>query len=379
MKGLTDLHRSAMAMVDQALAAKRAGSETEARKYFAQALEKEREAAQICKAEAVPEPTFSTIHRSAAYLAYECTNETEALQLAFDALQGSPPPEIAAELESLIEQTNDSVYNDYVAFILEEMALGRDLPGHLRSILHINKGNFLRTQHLASIGVLASSISHDLNTILGPMMMAGRLIEDDPGKLADASLRNLITTSARRGADLVQQILSSARGADHPMAAVDLQELVDEVVKLTRDAIPHISVRSNTVQDLPKVQGNPGQLEQVLLNLLSNARDAMPRGGSVTIEASPILLRERVTPFHPAPLTGSFVALKVTGMGTGIPPEVLPRIFEAFFTTKERVTGLGLATVMGIIRAHGGAVDVESEPGLGSTFTIYLPVPKQAV
>jgi CheY-like chemotaxis protein len=179
----------------------------------------------------------------------------------------------------------------------------------------------------------------------------------------------------------VKQILSFARGVDGEKASLEIRDVVAEVVKLASDTFPRaISVRSIIPNDLPKIHGDATQLHQVLLNLCVNARDAMPEGGVLTIEATRTELRHRVTEFQPEPLSGTFIEMKVSDTGTGIPQEVLPKIFEPFFTTKEhgKGTGLGLPTVLGIVKGHGGFLEVTSEAGEGTTFIVYLPVLKSA-
>jgi PAS domain S-box-containing protein len=266
-----------------------------------------------------------------------------------------------------------------------------DAAGRPTSVLYINsditeqkliEAQFLRTQRMESIGALAGGIAHDLNNVLGPIMMAIEVVQQSRLSASDASLLELAGTSARRGADLVKQILSFARGVDAEKVSLQVRQLVVEVVKLAGDTFSRaISVRSIVPDDLPEIQGDATQLHQVLLNLCVNARDAMPDGGTLTIVAAPTLLKDHVTPFQSQPLSGVFIELKVTDTGTGIPPAVLPKIFEPFFTTKDlgKGTGLGLSTVLGIVKGHGGFVEVASEIGQGTTFRIYLPVVHQSV
>ncbi len=254
------------------------------------------------------------------------------------------------------------------------------------SILYINsditeqkqiEAQFLRTQRMESIGALAGGIAHDLNNVLGPIMMAVDVIKLDPANEGNAGLLELVGTSAHRGSQLVKQILSFARGVEGEKVSLEIGKLVAEVVKLAGDTFSRaISVRTTVSDDLPVIKADATQLHQVLLNLCVNARDAMPQGGTLAIEARTVELESHVTPFQPQPLSGTFIELKVSDTGTGIPAEALPKIFEPFFTTKDpgKGTGLGLSTVLGIVKGHGGFLEVTSEPGKGATFLIFLPV-----
>ncbi|MDR3401514.1 MAG: PAS domain S-box protein [Chthoniobacter sp.] len=262
--------------------------------------------------------------------------------------------------------------------------LVRDASGNPTSVLYINsdmteqkkiEAQFLRTQRMESIGALAGGIAHDLNNVLGPIMMAVEVIQNDPRNPANAGLLELVGSSAKRGSELVKQILSFARGIDGQKTMLKIPQLVGEVVKLATDTFPRdITVRSKLTEDLPAVQGDATQVHQILLNLFVNARDAMPKGGNLGIEARTIVLNKHSTKFHREPLSGRFVEIKVSDTGTGIPADVLPKIFEPFFTTKDpgKGTGLGLSTVLGIVKAHGGFVEVATEAGKGTTFSIYL-------
>lgn len=263
--------------------------------------------------------------------------------------------------------------------------LVRDASGVATSVLYINsditeqkkmEAQFLRTQRMESIGALAGGIAHDLNNVLGPIMMAVEVIQNDPRNPGNKGLLELVGTSAKRGSELVKQILSFARGIDGQKTILKMPQLVSEVVKLASDTFPRdIVVRSRVAGDLPQVEGDATQVHQILLNLFVNARDAMSKGGSISIDVDAVTLNKRPTKFHREPVSGRFVEIKVADTGSGIPADVLPKIFEPFFTTKDpgKGTGLGLSTVLGIVKAHGGFVEVASEIGKGTTFFIYLP------
>ncbi|MEI9893183.1 MAG: PAS domain S-box protein [Chthoniobacter sp.] len=268
--------------------------------------------------------------------------------------------------------------------------LVRDNAGEPASVLYINsdlteqkkiEAQFLRTQRMESIGALAGGIAHDLNNVLGPIMMAVEVIQNDPENKGNAGLLELVGSSAKRGSELVKQILSFARGIDGQKTKLKIPQLVGEIVKLAGDTFPRdITVQSRIADDLPAVDGDATQMHQILLNLFVNARDAMPRGGNLSIQVRTVTVENRVTKFQPEPLSGRFLEIDVTDTGMGIPADVLPKIFEPFFTTKDpgKGTGLGLSTVLGIVKAHGGFVEVASGVGKGTSFFIYLPVAERA-
>jgi CheY-like chemotaxis protein len=182
--------------------------------------------------------------------------------------------------------------------------------------------------------------------------------------------------SAKRGVNLVKQVLSFARGAEGDRAPVQVAAIVNEVKAMADSTFPkNIAFETSIPKGLWNVIANPTQLNQVLLNLCVNARDAMPEGGRLDVTASNVEFDEQYAVMNRGIAPGRYVVIQVTDTGTGIPKEIIDRIFEPFFTTKEigKGTGLGLSTVIGIARAHGGTVNVYSEPGKGSTFKIYLP------
>jgi PAS domain S-box-containing protein len=261
----------------------------------------------------------------------------------------------------------------------------RDEAGQPKAILSIDtdvterkklEAQFLRAQRMESIGTLAGGIAHDLNNLLAPIVMGvGLLQQYQPNDKAQQVIRN-IERSAKRGTDLVKQVLSFARGVEGSRVAVHLKHVIREIVGMTESTFPkNITVDTNTPNDLWLVTGDPTQLNQVLLNLCVNARDAMPNGGRLVITAANTVIDEQYAVMNRGVVSGRYVRLEVTDNGSGMPQEVVDRIFEPFFTTKElgKGTGLGLSTVLGIVRSHGGFVNVYSEPGKGSTFKVYLP------
>ncbi|RUR72328.1 hypothetical protein PCC6912_63680 [Chlorogloeopsis fritschii PCC 6912] len=239
-----------------------------------------------------------------------------------------------------------------------------------------------RTQRLESIGTLASGIAHDLNNILTPILAVAQLL---PIKFPDLypeheHLLEILEDSARRGADLVKQVLSFARGVEGKRMTLQVKHLIKEVVKIVKQTFPKsVEVVMDLPQNLWTVCGDSTQLHQVLMNLCVNARDAMPNGGTLTITAENLVIDENYARMHLEAKVGSYAVITITDTGVGIPPEILERIFEPFFTTKElgKGTGLGLSTVIGIVKSHGGFVNVYSEVGQGTSFKIYLPAAQE--
>jgi len=239
----------------------------------------------------------------------------------------------------------------------------------------------LRAQRLESIGTLAGGIAHDLNNILAPIMMGVELLRTSTPDEAGRRIVNTIGISAKRGADLVKQVLSFARGVEGARVAVHLGHVVREVEALMLNTFPkNIVLQTDIPRNLALVMGDPTQLHQVILNLCVNARDAMPDGGHLTLAARSVEIDEQYTTMRPEAKPGPYLLLEVSDTGCGMPPEIVNRIFEPFFTTKEpgKGTGLGLSTVLGVVRNHGGFVEVESVVGRGSTFRIHLPAQTEA-
>ncbi|MFA6546519.1 MAG: PAS domain S-box protein, partial [Limisphaerales bacterium] len=242
---------------------------------------------------------------------------------------------------------------------------------------------FLRSQRMESIGLLAGGIAHDLNNVLAPILMGAEMLRMDANAEDEQTLSQLdeIAQSARRGADIVKQVLTFARGIEGARVTLHPRHIIKDMVRMVRETFPrNIRIRSALPDDLWPVVGDPTQLHQVMLNLSVNARDAMPEGGELSFNARNVEVDGKLAGSNPGAKPGPHVLVCVKDTGTGIPPELLDRIFEPFFTTKEfgKGTGLGLSTVMGIVRSHGGFVAVESEPGRGTSFNVHLPATPQA-
>lgn len=263
--------------------------------------------------------------------------------------------------------------------------LVRDGRGEPKNILAINtditekkkfEANWLRAQRLESIGTLASGIAHDLNNLLSPIMMGTQMLQL---KLADEQsqrLLNIMQANAQRGAEMTKQLLSFARGLGGQRVALQPKHLIREIVRIVEETFPKsIRIELSLAEGLWTINGDATQLHQMLLNLCVNARDAMPGGGTLTITAENESLDELYAQMLKGANPGQFVALSIADTGAGIPPENLDRIFDPFFTTKDpgQGTGLGLASVQGIVASHGGFIIVDSTLGRGSKFKIYLP------
>lgn len=238
----------------------------------------------------------------------------------------------------------------------------------------------LQIQKLESLGMLAGGIAHDFNNLLTVVMASAALAESqitDPRLLADIQV---VQGAAKRGTELTRQLLAMSRAQDLTLQALDLNAQIRQVVMLVKRLFPE-NIQLDLIEGvgLPLVEGDASQIDQVVLNLLINARDAMPKGGRLTIETEQVLINGNYAQTHPWAKPGRYVLTSVTDTGVGMTREVADRVFEPFFTTKgARVgTGLGLAVAYGIVRQHRGMLQCYSELGVGTTFKVYLPVFQQ--
>lgn len=259
--------------------------------------------------------------------------------------------------------------------------------GHPRSILVVNtditekkelEQQLLHAQRLESIGTLAAGIAHDLNNILTPILGFTQLLPLKIPNLDESSreLLKIIRSNALRGAEIVKQVLLFSRGIESEKEFVNLASVLGEVLKLIRETLPKsIGIEEYISPNLWQLYGDSTQLQQVLMNLCVNSRDAMPDGGRLVISAENLRLDEQDVGRNSDLTVGNYILITVTDTGIGIPKDIIERIFEPFFTTKEpgQGTGLGLSTTIGIVKNHGGAVEIESEHRIGTQFKVYLP------
>jgi PAS domain S-box-containing protein len=238
----------------------------------------------------------------------------------------------------------------------------------------------LLSHKLEAIGRLSGGVAHDFNNLLGVILgyceeLQKHIPSDDPYREAVDEIQN----AGKRAASLTQQLLAFSRKQVLEPQAFDLNTIVDEAGKMLERLIgADISLEIVPAQQIGTVKADRSQIERVILNLAVNARDAMPEGGKLIIEAADVELDETSQTLHPCDAPGPYVMLKVTDTGCGMDTELQSHIFEPFFTTKEQGTGLGLATVYGVVKQSGGYISVESEKGKGTTFRIYLPRVSQA-
>jgi len=261
----------------------------------------------------------------------------------------------------------------------------RDREGHPKSVLAINtditdkkkiEAQFMRAQRMESIGTLAGGIAHDLNNILTPILLSIELLKETASSPESAKMLQTIEVSAKRGADIVRQVLSFARGMEGERLEIQPKHLLSDLENIINGTFPKdIRLHFSVPNDTWTILGDPTQVHQILLNLCVNARDAMPNGGILTIGVENIVLDDQYVTMNSGAKAGRYVNISVKDTGMGIPPGIVDKIFEPFFTTKEinKGTGLGLSTVMGIVKSHEGVVNVYTEPGKGTVFNVYLP------
>jgi PAS domain S-box-containing protein len=269
--------------------------------------------------------------------------------------------------------------------IQSRWTLMREPDGRPKAILIVNtditqkkqlESQLLRSQRLESIGTLASGLAHDLNNVLAPIMMAVQFIKDSSEDEGVKACFQTLETCSRRGADIIRQVLMFARGVEGDRILVNPKHLIQEMERIAHETFPRsIEIVASFSKQPCVLLGDATQIQQVIMNLCVNARDAMPQGGTLTLSLKRVELDAEGAKIHPKAKPGTYVVIAVADTGTGIPPELMDKIFDPFFTTKPlgQGTGLGLPTVMGIAENHGGFVHLTSQVGKGTTFEVYIP------
>ncbi|MBM3852253.1 MAG: PAS domain S-box protein [Verrucomicrobia bacterium] len=238
------------------------------------------------------------------------------------------------------------------------------------------EARFLHAQRLENLGALASGLAHDLNNVLAPVLMATGILKNRMPEEGDRRMIATMEASAQRGSNIVRQVLSFARGIKGERVPVSIRHLLREMADIATETFPPtIEVEMEAPKDLWSVLADATQLHQVLMNICVNARDAMPQGGTLSLRAENREIDEAYAAMTPGAQPGPHVCVTVTDTGVGIAPEHRTKIFDPFFTTKGpgSGTGLGLATALGLIRNHGGFLQVDSTVGRGTSFAVFLP------
>ena len=253
------------------------------------------------------------------------------------------------------------------------IAIKEDITRRLRF-----KEQLHHMQKMEAIGQMAGGVAHEFNNLLTIIHGNAQLALSDRSHLKEENRQCLqqITDAAERAASLTRQLLAFGQKQDIQFQPLNLNHVIGNFTKILKRVIgEHIVFQCDYAENLPPVSADVGMIEQILVNLIINARDAMPAGGSISVRTEAVPVNAAYVDSHPEAHPGEFVCFTVSDTGTGIYPEYLPRIFEPFFTTKEagKGTGLGLATVHGIVKQHQGWIDVSSELGRGTSFKIFLP------
>lgn len=277
------------------------------------------------------------------------------------------------------EEASISPVKDSSGKIINYVAVKRDITDHLQ--IQEEKARlelrFQQIQKLESIGRLAGGVAHDFNNLLSPILGYGEMLLEDFSE-NDSRKNDVfeIIKAGKRARDLVRQLLAFSRKQVMELKPIDLNTVLAQFERLLRRTIREdISIAIIQDPHLPLINGDFGQLEQVIMNLAINAQDAMPHGGSLSIETGTVQVDEIYIAGKPGMRTGPYVRMAVSDTGEGMDEKIMSQIFEPFFTTKEKDqgTGLGLSTVYGIIKQHGASIWVYSEPGQGTTFKLYFP------
>jgi PAS domain S-box-containing protein len=286
--------------------------------------------------------------------------------------------QICKNQTEVIVETRWTLVRDRNGLPLSKLIVNTDITGKKKL-----EKQFLRAQRMESVGTLAGGIAHDLNNVLAPVLISLQILRKKLPNPEDRSMLDRLEATVQRGADLVKQVLSFSRGMEIDRSLLQVRHLIEESKRFVKETFPAgIEITTNTPPDLWPVSGDSTQLHQILLNLCVNARDAMPNGGTLSIEASNLIVDENFTRIDVEAKTGPHIVISVSDTGIGIPADIRDKIFEPFFTTKEvgKGTGLGLSTVYAIVRGHNGFIHVYSEVDKGTTVKVYLPaIPSEQI
>lgn len=312
---------------------------------------------------------------------------------SIELLYPAPRPQIDEALKVVLEQGE---WQGELALVTKagkrltvssRWTLVRDEAQQPKSILVVTtditerkllEAQFLRAQRMESVGTLAGGIAHDLNNILTPILSSAQLLlmQTNEANTKHQRLLEMIQNNAKRGANLIKQVLSFARGAEGKHIALQIRHLISEIRQIAQETFPKsIDIQIDLANNLSLVSGDATQLHQVLMNLCVNARDAMTNGGTLSIRATNQWIDEHYMQMNREAHAGAYVLVTISDTGTGMSLDTIDRIFDPFFTTKDpgKGTGLGLSTVLGIVRGHGGFIEVNSVMGQGTEFKVYLP------
>jgi len=293
-----------------------------------------------------------------------------------DGIQGFETKRFTKDGRVIDVNISGSRYNDHEGKPAGMLVILRDTSESKRL-----ESQLQQAQKMEAVGTLAGGISHDFNNILQSVLGYTQILLLDKEE-EDSDFQKLaqIESAAKRASELTQQLLTFSRKVESRLRPVDLNQEVRQVEKLLKRTIPKmINIELYLKGDLKVINADPAQIEQVLMNLGINARDAMPEGGRLVIETKDLFLDDEYCRQHLGAVPGEYVLLSFTDNGEGMAKESLEHIFEPFYTTKEagKGTGLGLAMVYGIVKSHGAYIKCYSERGEGTTFKIYFPVLRQ--
>jgi signal transduction histidine kinase/ActR/RegA family two-component response regulator len=270
-----------------------------------------------------------------------------------------------------------SILANNMSVALENIRLIKDAQQHMLELKNTQR-QLIEAEKLTALGTLAGGVAHDFNNILCGMIGYVALLKrnHDPEE-KDFKMLDTIEKAGFRAANLTKQLLTFSRQEALDHRPIEVNQHIENVVKLLENTISKlINIKLELGDSLPQVLSDPAQLEQIVMNLSVNARDAMPGGGKILIQSEKVTVDHKFCDEHPEAKTGEYIKITVSDQGEGIDKEILPRIFEPFFTTKEfgKGTGLGLAMVYGITKSHKGFIIVANAPGKGTSFSVYLPV-----